>query len=349
MRRAALLCALAAGCRFEPGALGPLDGGAPAPDDLAVAPASGCQADIDCRGDGGAGACCGGACVDTARDPLNCGACGHACAVAHGSAGCAASGCVIAGCDPGFADCDGTAGDGCEADLASPATCGACGVVCGGGCGATLAAAMTAPPDGWSWNGDASYDAQGQVGVLTPDSNNRAGTLVYARAVATDAFVATFQVRFSGGAAADGMGFLLESDGPTAVGANASGLGMAGLHGFGVELDIYDNQVCGDLDQNHVGVDTLARCQGGGPTPVAAPVTAPVTLADRAWHTATVTLAGGAFAVTIDGAAVGEPVALPGFVGGAPYFYGFGGATGGASARIEVRGVQIQFPTARCL
>lgn len=35
-------------------------------------------------------------------------------------------------CDPGFADCDGLADNGCEANLSDVNSCGACGTVCGG-------------------------------------------------------------------------------------------------------------------------------------------------------------------------------------------------------------------------
>ncbi|MFO0762940.1 MAG: DNRLRE domain-containing protein [Byssovorax sp.] len=38
--------------------------------------------------------------------------------------------CYKVNCAAGFADCDGKAADGCEADLSSPASCGACGHVC---------------------------------------------------------------------------------------------------------------------------------------------------------------------------------------------------------------------------
>jgi hypothetical protein len=67
----------------------------------------------------------------TATDVANCGACGHACGSANGSASCAGGACVLH-CDPGFADCDGNAANGCESELASDvASCGACGRVCG--------------------------------------------------------------------------------------------------------------------------------------------------------------------------------------------------------------------------
>ena len=37
-------------------------------------------------------------------------------------------------------------------------------------------------------------------------------------------------------------------------------LGMDGLTGFGVELDIHNNGGCGDGSDDHVGVDSLADC-----------------------------------------------------------------------------------------
>lgn len=56
----------------------------------------------------------------------HCGACGRACAPAHATGACSGGTCAIAACDPGFADCDGLVENGCEADLGSPGTCGAC-------------------------------------------------------------------------------------------------------------------------------------------------------------------------------------------------------------------------------
>jgi hypothetical protein len=35
-------------------------------------------------------------------------------------------------CPPGFADCDGNGGNGCETDITTPDNCGGCGVVCSG-------------------------------------------------------------------------------------------------------------------------------------------------------------------------------------------------------------------------
>lgn len=78
---------------------------------------------------------CEGRCVDV-LDPLY--GCAPElcapCASAHASlVACRAEGaCRVVACEGFFADCDGAPGDGCEADLRDPTSCGACGVVCQG-------------------------------------------------------------------------------------------------------------------------------------------------------------------------------------------------------------------------
>lgn len=77
----------------------------------------GCTTEHGC---GGGAACCGGdgpdgACVDLADDADNCGGCGLACAELDGAVvACDAGACVLDTCEPGRADCDGDAGNGCE-------------------------------------------------------------------------------------------------------------------------------------------------------------------------------------------------------------------------------------------
>ncbi len=74
---------------------------------------------------------CGSDCIDLRVDPRNCGACGRACAVANGVAGCAAGVCTVAACNAGRADCDRSAANGCEVDVTrSLSNCGVCGRVC---------------------------------------------------------------------------------------------------------------------------------------------------------------------------------------------------------------------------
>jgi RHS repeat-associated protein len=73
------------------------------------------------------------AAAKTSADPLNCGSCGHVCPQTPNAVpGCANGSCTIV-CDPGAADCNKNASDGCEVTLASdPANCGACGKSCAG-------------------------------------------------------------------------------------------------------------------------------------------------------------------------------------------------------------------------
>ncbi|HSY25790.1 MAG TPA: hypothetical protein VK841_26915 [Polyangiaceae bacterium] len=72
--------------------------------------------------------------------------------VAHTAFACGSSNaCVVAACDLGWADCNGVASDGCEADLPAPSHCGTCATVCSGtnyvcgsaGCEAACAAGET--------------------------------------------------------------------------------------------------------------------------------------------------------------------------------------------------------------
>ncbi|MFO0755930.1 MAG: DNRLRE domain-containing protein [Byssovorax sp.] len=78
----------------------------------------------DCNGDPSDG------CEADLATPATCGACGVSCVAPHATAACAAGTCAIGACDLGFADCNGAFADGCETDLTSTASCGACGVVC---------------------------------------------------------------------------------------------------------------------------------------------------------------------------------------------------------------------------
>ena len=76
---------------------------------------------------------CSGDCVNLATDPNNCGACASVCNLAGVSVqACSGSACVVGGCIPGLADCNRTASDGCEVNVASNNVnnCGGCGVRC---------------------------------------------------------------------------------------------------------------------------------------------------------------------------------------------------------------------------
>ncbi|MBL8602616.1 MAG: hypothetical protein JNK72_11900 [Myxococcales bacterium] len=74
-------------------------------------PANGCETDLN----------------DSAS---HCGRCGNACAFGNAAARCAMGVCGLGACNPGFADCDGNAANGCETGLNTTAACGACGRAC---------------------------------------------------------------------------------------------------------------------------------------------------------------------------------------------------------------------------
>ncbi len=72
--------------------------------------------------------------ADTRTSTQHCGGCGTVCpARPNADPTCTAGACGIA-CTPGFANCDGNASNGCEANTrTSPQHCGACGTVCPSG------------------------------------------------------------------------------------------------------------------------------------------------------------------------------------------------------------------------
>ena len=69
--------------------------------------------------------------TDSATD--HCGGCTTSCTTGpHAAAVCESGSCGLK-CDTGYADCNGSAGDGCEVEIASdPLHCGACGLSCNG-------------------------------------------------------------------------------------------------------------------------------------------------------------------------------------------------------------------------
>ena len=64
-------------------------------------------------------------------DVKSCGTCGRVCMAPNGTPGCANGACIVASCNPGFADCNMNAADGCEAAIADdPMNCGGCMKAC---------------------------------------------------------------------------------------------------------------------------------------------------------------------------------------------------------------------------
>jgi hypothetical protein len=81
-------------------------------------------------------------CEQSLSSAAHCGACEKPCQLANATSSCSGGSCAISACSGQFDDCNGQAGDGCEASLDTEAHCGSCGSACGegticeaGGCG----------------------------------------------------------------------------------------------------------------------------------------------------------------------------------------------------------------------
>jgi hypothetical protein len=85
----------------------------------------------DCNGDPDDDAANGGCETDLKTDVDSCGACGTTCGISGGEAQCSAGACSIKSCSPGFADCSGGYGNGCETNINTDlGNCGTCGNAC---------------------------------------------------------------------------------------------------------------------------------------------------------------------------------------------------------------------------
>lgn len=93
-------------------------GGAPPPD-------ASCSAGLaDCDGVAANG------CETQLGTNENCSACDDACSAPIGTTACLGGACKVTACPTHRGDCDGLAGNGCEADLTTTDTCGGCSKKC---------------------------------------------------------------------------------------------------------------------------------------------------------------------------------------------------------------------------
>jgi Bacterial lectin len=262
------------------------------------------------------------------------------------------------GCGAGSITCDGAC-----VSASDPMNCNGCGNVCPTGlCGSDVTASLATLPPLWVFNGKAVYEADAGAVRLVPPLVNSVGSFIYTHPIAVDTFTLTFDYRATviNGARADGLGFMLEQTGRLALGGSqGAGLGIAGLVGYGVEIDVYDNGTCGDQSDNHLGIDDLTVCSTQDtPTSLFATpdLTGVLDLADGQWHAVVVTYATPLISVSLDGVPHITNVAVP-IEAGTPYYFGFGATVGGIAPEDggpggctdEIRNVDVTFPTPRCL
>jgi hypothetical protein len=98
---------------------------------------------------------------------VHCGFCNNPCAIANGTPECAQGRCRVQGCDPGFDDCDGLPGNGCETTLATTTEhCGACRAACSNDHGNTSCNGSSCAPNCATGFGDC--DGLPENGCETP-------------------------------------------------------------------------------------------------------------------------------------------------------------------------------------
>jgi hypothetical protein len=131
------------------------------------------------------------------------------------------------------------------------------------------------------------------------------------------------------------------------VGLVSAGLGMAGLNGYGVEIDEFNNNECLDSNANHIGIDMLGGCNTAFPNTLVVNNSPGFTVADGNWHTMIVNVTNGAFTVTANGTSQFTSYTPAGWTN-MSYYFGFAGGTGGGWNYHRVRNVSVTYVTPHC-
>jgi hypothetical protein len=215
---------------------------------------------------------------------------------------------------------------------------------------------MAALPTRWRFNGSAFQDATSGGAILTLPVNNTAGTVIYDTSIPIDAFSVSFEFRigfashFGTDLGSDGIGFMLEQTGNTAIGQNGGGMGMGGLVGYGVEIDTFDHVSCNDFVANHIAIDDLilpASCPEQQ-LHLISNTSLPFELRNSGWHVLDVDWNFGDVRIALDHIPVLSYV-IPTWVSGQSYYMGFAAAGGFNADLHEIRNIRITFSTPRCL
>lgn len=199
-----------------------------------------------------------------------------------------------------------------------------------GTCGLPTNDAFTSvPPPPWLFRGNATYANPGVR--LTPAAEDRTGALYWNEPYTFDRLDVTFGYRITTDPAntmfgpGDGLAFawIAASAPPDVVLDNGGGLGVTGLTGYAVAIDAYRNGEYSDPAVPNISIKRTADLTNVASTGAIA------ALIDGNEHLVRVRLASGSVTVSLDGADVLGPTALPGYV---PYsgYFGFTPATGGA-------------------
>jgi hypothetical protein len=189
-------------------------------------------------------------------------------------------------------------------------------------------------------NGSASYQVANHTFTLTTDAPNQAGNVTFNDKLdLTHDFNLVFDVYFGPNHKADGMTFVLHNDprGVQAIGGTGGNLGAIGLqNGLAIEFDTWQNLPLNDPVYNHTAIINTA---GGGYLTAATDIG---NIVDGGWHQVGVTWDSQAHTLRywvdgkLGGTLTGDIVTQ--YLGGqSTAYFGFTGATGGATDVQQVR------------
>jgi uncharacterized repeat protein (TIGR01451 family) len=169
--------------------------------------------------------------------------------------------------------------------------------------------------------------------LLTQNAGNQSGRIFYLAPTLMSEFTATFSLYLGNNdGGADGVAFIFcpSYDYPPAVGG--SSLDASCPDGYLVAFDTYGLS----YDEIYVAFQNTA-------SRLVSAAVSQLQLEDGAWHTAGVDFRGGTITVTLDGSDVITGATLAGYEPFTGYF-GFSGATGGATNEQRVDDIQVHAP-----